>query len=291
MKRCLKILLSCIVVIVLTFTTSCGDDSISIGDNGNWWIGDTDTGVSAQGPQGEQGVQGIQGLQGEQGIQGAQGPQGEQGVQGPQGEQGEQGEQGPKGDDGKSTYELYCEQFGYDKSEEEWLNEVYERMSKKEPEEIYEMAASATVAIECYDKYGEQFSTGSGFFISKDGLLVTAYHVIAESYSMKIRLSDSGVYSVHSVVGFDVNRDIAILRVNSSITFNYLELEDSEIRPGELAYSFGSPLGFLDGSFSSGVVASKLRDEIFDKETEESYNVVQFTAPISSGNSGGPLIN
>ena len=93
-----------------------------IGENGNWWIGDEDTGVKAQGPQGEQGPQGPQGEQGTQGTQGEQGPagqkgdkgdkgdtgdtgpqgpQGEQGIQGPQGPQGEQGIQGPQGPQGE----------------------------------------------------------------------------------------------------------------------------------------------------------------------------------------------
>ena len=75
-----------------------------IGSNGNWWIGKEDTGISAEGPQGPQGEQGIQGPQGEQGIQGEQGPKGEQGIQGIQGEKGEQGPQGPKGEDGSTYY-------------------------------------------------------------------------------------------------------------------------------------------------------------------------------------------
>ena len=61
--------------------------------------------------------------------------------------------------------------------------------------------------------------------------------------------------------------------------------------PGETAYAFGSSLGFLDGSFSSGVVASKLRETVIDEKTEESFKEVQYTSPVSPGNSGGPLLN
>lgn len=113
-----------------------GQDGITphIGENGNWFIGDIDTGVHAQGPQGEQGTQGIQGTQGPQGEQGtagtpgtngqdgitphidettkhwmigstdtgvvAEGQQGPAGPQGPQGTQGIQGTQGPQGTPG-----------------------------------------------------------------------------------------------------------------------------------------------------------------------------------------------
>lgn len=62
-----------------------------IGNNGNWWIEGKDLGVSAQGPQGDQGQQGIQGVPGQTG---AQGPQGQQGIQGPQGKPGQNGVNG-----------------------------------------------------------------------------------------------------------------------------------------------------------------------------------------------------
>ena len=116
-----------------------GEDGLTpyIGDNGNWWIGDQDTGIRATGPQGDQGDQGDKGDKGDQGIQGPQGPQGDQGDKGDQGDQGEtgpQGEQGPQGDvgkdgmagsDGKSAYELYCDAYPeYEGTEEEWLDDL-----------------------------------------------------------------------------------------------------------------------------------------------------------------------
>jgi len=92
-----------IVCILTLLLTACAPD-LYIGENGNWWNGDKDLGITAQGPQGEQGYRGPQGVRGEQGIQG---PQGEQGIQGPQGEQGiqgPQGEQGVQGPQGESPY-------------------------------------------------------------------------------------------------------------------------------------------------------------------------------------------
>ena len=73
------------------------DNKPSIGENGNWFIGEADTGINAKG---EQGIQGIQGEQGEQGIQGAQGVQGIQGEKGETGESGAQGIQGVQGEQG-----------------------------------------------------------------------------------------------------------------------------------------------------------------------------------------------
>ncbi len=85
-----------------------GEDGITphIGENGNWFIGETDTGIpatGAQGPQGDKGDTGAQGPQGDKGDTGAQGPQGDKGdtgAQGPQGDKGDTGAQGPQGDKG-----------------------------------------------------------------------------------------------------------------------------------------------------------------------------------------------
>lgn len=118
-----------------------------IGDNGNWWIGDTDTLKPARGEQGIQGLRGERGLQGERGAQGDRGIQGLQGIQGIQGlpgAKGEKGEPGAKGEqglqglpgkdgaagakgadglpgaDGKSAYQIAVAQ-GFAGSEAAWL--------------------------------------------------------------------------------------------------------------------------------------------------------------------------
>lgn len=119
-----------------------------IGENGNWWIGTTDTGVHAQGEKGEQGENGItphigangnwfvgdvdlgvqaqgeQGIQGEKGDKGDKGDQGEQGIQGERGEQGIQGiqgVQGEQGETGKSAY-AYALDGGFVGTEQEFTD-------------------------------------------------------------------------------------------------------------------------------------------------------------------------
>lgn len=75
-----------------------GNEAPSIGENGNWYIGDEDTGVSAKGEQGEAGPAGLQGIKGDKGEAGPAGPQGIQGIQGEKGETGATGPQGLQGD-------------------------------------------------------------------------------------------------------------------------------------------------------------------------------------------------
>lgn len=87
------------------FSGSAGQDGLTpyIGSNGNWWIGDTDTGTKAQGEKGEKGDQGIQGIQGEKGAKGDTGATGSQGAKGDTGAKGDKGEKGDKGDPGQDA--------------------------------------------------------------------------------------------------------------------------------------------------------------------------------------------
>ena len=104
-----------------------GADGITptIGDNGNWYLGATDTGKPSRGEKGDKGANGSQGPQGEIGPKGDTGAQGPQGEQGPKGDTGDVGPQGPKGDtgatgaDGKSAYS-YAVDGGYTGTEAEF---------------------------------------------------------------------------------------------------------------------------------------------------------------------------
>ena len=275
MKKRIILLFLCIVF-VISALTSCGAAVPYIGENGNWWVDGEDTGVSATGPKGEKGEKGEKGDTGDTGASGAV---------------GERGEDGKDGEDGKSAYEIYCEKYGYEKSEKEWLIEINNALSRIDTEDIYALASRATVILEGIDKSGEKFSTGSGFIISEDGVIATAHHVIEKAYAIRVTMPSGETLEVKNVIGFDKARDIALLRVETDTPLSYLTLETDGIIPGEETYSFGIPLGFLDGSFSSGVVSSHLRDQKIGEDSDETYKIVQFTAPISSGNSGGPLLN
>lgn len=92
-------------------TGAAGKDGLTphIGENGNWWIGDTDTGISAKGAKGDTGAKGEKGDTGAQGPVGETGPVGPKGDTGPQGERGEkgpQGEVGPEGPAGKDGVQI-----------------------------------------------------------------------------------------------------------------------------------------------------------------------------------------
>lgn len=150
------------------------------------------------------------------------------------------------------------------------------------PSQIYEMIASATVRIEAMNKDGVMHSVGSGFFINDQGEIVTNYHVIAGAYQLKVKLYGGTEYAVMSVKGYDIARDIAILKIE--LTGNsYLKTSTSSVKTGDPVYALGSPLG-LDDVFSDGVVSSP-------SKTVNGQSFIVFTAPVAPGNSGGPLVN
>ncbi len=272
------------------------------GDNGGQGL-QGETGKSAYEIWLEQGHSGTEEdfltwLKGEDGDNGGQGLQGETGKSAyeiwlDQGHSGTEEDfltwlKGEDGDNGKSAYELYCEKYGYTGTEDEWLAEVYEFLSKMSTEELYAHASARTVFLVCQNYLGNKVSCGSGFFIDEDGTIVTAYHVIDGVAKVKAYTEDGTEYEVVSVLGYDDARDLAILKISSETPFKYFELETENITAGESVYSFGAPLG-LAGSFSSGVIACPVLENT--ASSTESFKEIQYTAPVSPGSSGGPIFN
>lgn len=156
-------------------------------------------------------------------------------------------------------------------------------------------------AVFCLDTYEKQkeidakdpAANASGFFISADGLAVTNYHSIEDAIYATATLSTGEVYPVESVVYYDPDIDIAVLRISRTSTdkkttsaFACLELAGTaDVRPGDEVYTLGNPLG-LGLAVSSGIVSA------VDREVD-SYALpcVMNTADISKGSSGGALLN
>lgn len=158
---------------------------------------------------------------------------------------------------------------------------------KKTPlkaEEIYAKCSPAVCYIEIYNERGQKVSTGSGFFISSDGLLVTNWHVIKGAAAAVITILDTGKqYEVAGICDSDEKNDAVLLRVNGN-KFPYLNIGTPDtVVGGAVVYAIGNPLG-MQSSISEGIISNPNR----------LYNgvyYIQSTAPVSSGSSGGALIN
>jgi hypothetical protein len=155
---------------------------------------------------------------------------------------------------------------------------------RKDIPAIAKAANGAIVSIVMSDKDGKPIGQGSGFFVSKDGLVVTNYHVIAEGNSAVVKLPDGAFYAVDGVLSSDKARDIAIIKVHGQ-NFRALPLGNSDrVQVGEEVVAIGSPLS-LESTVSNGIVSGIRTAE------DLGGRFLQVTAPISPGSSGGPLFN
>lgn len=127
---------------------------------------------------------------------------------------------------------------------------------------------------------------GSGFAVTPDGYILTNAHVVNQATRLRAHLLDGQTVSAR-LVGADRATDLALVRVAAS-SMPYAQLDASvETRPGQLAIAIGSPLGF-DATVSAGVVSAVGR-RLGAGRGPVIENLIQHTAPLNPGNSGGPL--
>ncbi len=148
--------------------------------------------------------------------------------------------------------------------------------------EIYEKISPAVVEIKSSGTDLESQKIGSGFFVDQHGTLITNYHVIDGAVSAVVTFSDGSTCDVLSVISYDPSLDLALLQADISGN-NFLTISDIPVSTGDTIYVLGSSLG-LTGTFSTGIISSESRDL-------NGIHFIQITAPISEGNSGGPLVN
>jgi hypothetical protein len=150
------------------------------------------------------------------------------------------------------------------------------------PTEIAASAKSATVQIVSLDGNERRLGAGSGFVVSDDGVIVTNFHVIRRAHSLRVELPDGDEHAEVFYVAADPESDVAILKITAQgLAPLQLRTED-EPAVGERIYTMGHPLG-QTATFSDGLV-SALR-------TVSDVSLIQITAPISNGSSGGPVMN
>ena len=130
-------------------------------------------------------------------------------------------------------------------------------------------------------------STGSGFVIDPNGLIVTNAHVVESAGSVQVRLADGRRFPA-TIVGRDNRVDLALLKIEGAGRLTVLPLGDSNrLRVGELVLALGNPFG-LEQSVSFGIVSRKGAPLTV---AAPGFDFIQTDAAINPGNSGGPLIN
>jgi serine protease Do len=133
----------------------------------------------------------------------------------------------------------------------------------------------------------KEISAGSGFLISKDGLIVTNNHVIDASKKITVELTDKRKFTA-TLVGTDPATDIALLRIKADKLPQPVEFgDDRGLRVGDWVVAVGNPFG-LSNSVTAGIVSSIGRDIGAGNNYSD---FIQIDAPINRGNSGGPTFD
>jgi len=149
-------------------------------------------------------------------------------------------------------------------------------------DDVHGYLLNSTVIINVYDENGDGQGQGSGFFI-EDGYLVTNYHVIENAHSITIGMHGMDIIARAKVKHYDEENDLALLSSDFKSDFR-LKVAPAVIKAGDAIIVAGSPKG-LEGTLSTGIVSALREYENFGQD------LVQISAAISPGSSGGPVVN
>ena len=153
-------------------------------------------------------------------------------------------------------------------------------------QEIYTRNIPSVVSISCQSSRGG--SSGTGVVLSSDGYIVTNAHVVDNSNTVTVLLTDDRAYSAQ-LVGCDTVSDLAVLRIDCTELTPAQFGDSSTLRVGDTVVAIGDPLGVeFRGTYTNGIVSAINRDVDVNGRT---MTLIQTNAALNSGNSGGPLIN
>ncbi len=132
--------------------------------------------------------------------------------------------------------------------------------------------------------------SGSGWVLDRQGHVVTNHHVIHESDSIEVTLSDGNSYRAR-VVGADPANDIAVIKIDAPADklFPVQIGESSTLKVGQKAFAIGNPFG-LDRTMTVGIISS-LNRSLRSKSRRMMKGIIQLDAALNQGNSGGPLLD
>ncbi|MDE7042491.1 MAG: trypsin-like peptidase domain-containing protein [Oscillospiraceae bacterium] len=161
------------------------------------------------------------------------------------------------------------------------------------PQEVYNQVTPSVVSVlGREDMYSTMASAGTGVIFSSNGYILTNCHIIAGCSMCRILVTNAhGVDEAYDakVVGYDEDVDLAVLKVEAEDLPAAVFGVSDDLRVGDQVYAIGNPLGVeLRNTLTDGIISAIDRDMDVDGVQ---MTLLQTTAALNSGNSGGPLIN
>lgn len=166
------------------------------------------------------------------------------------------------------------------------VEQMPQRPSGRERERSFEelaLLASSIVLIYVLDAAGEPAATGSGIMIGEKGFILTNCHVVQAGTHYAVRIEDDDqVYATDEIIKYNPKLDLAVIRIQRRLAPIPIYDGRKKLVRGQKVVAIGSPLGLFN-SVSDGIISGF--------RTINDVSMIQFTAPISHGSSGGAVLN
>ena len=153
--------------------------------------------------------------------------------------------------------------------------------------QIYDQVLPSVVCVTA-DQGNGSASVGSGVVLTQSGYIVTNFHIIQGGVSLNVSMLSSTANYDAKLVGYDEELDLAVLKIEAQgLTPARLGSSD-QLSVGDSVYAIGNPMGYLHGTMTEGIISSPTRTIPVDGKD---MNLLQTSAALNSGNSGGALTN
>lgn len=139
--------------------------------------------------------------------------------------------------------------------------------------------------IETFNDLNEPIASGTGFFIESNGICLSNYHVFVNAKKAIIKTHDSKTFNIDNILSYDLKKDIIKFSVENpeNLRFQSIILDTTDQKVGSKVFTIGNPLG-LEYTLTDGIISAV-------RNYSDYGRLIQISVPVSSGNSGSPLLN
>ena len=153
--------------------------------------------------------------------------------------------------------------------------------------QIYDQVLPSVVCVTA-DQGNGSASVGSGVVLTQSGYIVTNFHIIQGGVSLNVSMLSSTANYDAKLVGYDEELDLAVLKIEAQGLVPARLGSSDQLSVGDSVYAIGNPMGYLHGTMTEGIISSPTRTIPVDGKD---MNLLQTSAALNSGNSGGALTN